>query len=101
MTNLDIIIQEALANNIFTEEQIEGYLTEGDLPLKTYLSWKNAGYQIKKGEKAVLSTKLWKVRPKKKREEDTDRNEEDQEQFILVPAHLFTLDQVVKIGEMQ
>lgn len=102
MTNLDIIIQEAINHNIFTEEQIEGYLSEGSLPLKTYLSWKNEGYQIKKGEKAVLSTKLWKLRPKKKTAEQEKQDEQEQEeQFILVPAHLFTREQVVKIGEQQ
>ena len=50
MTNLEIIISEAVKQGIFSEEQIEAYLIEGDLPLKTYKSWKEAGFIVRKGQ---------------------------------------------------
>ena len=93
MTNLEIVINEALAKEIFTEEQVEGYISEGDIPLKTFKEWQKAGFMVKRGQKARLETRLWKLCPGKKEEE----NVESSERFILVPAYLFTKDQVFKI----
>lgn len=96
MTNLEIVIRDAVASNIFTETQIEGYLSEGDLPLKTYRSWRNAGFIVKKGEQARLKTRLWQqCKPKKNSKDKDDKNEN----FILVPTYLFTSDQVVPVRE--
>ena len=97
MTNIEIVISEALNNGIFTEEQIEGFLSEGgDIPLKTYRAWQDSGFTVRKGQKAKLETKLWKKKMPKK---NIKKNEEEgKEKFILVPAYLFSLEQVVKIG---
>lgn len=99
MTNLEIVIGEAINHGVFTEEQIQGYLSEGDLPLKTFKSWQDAGYTVRKGQKARLQTKLWQLKAKKKKEAAESQEDEKNEKFILVPAYLFTLDQVAKIGE--
>ena len=99
MTNLEIVIGEAINQGVFTEEQIQGYLSEGDLPLKTFKSWQDAGYTVRKGQKARLQTKLWQLRNKKKKETEDSKDEVKNDTFILVPAYLFTLDQVAKIGE--
>jgi len=97
MTNLEIVISEALANGIFTEEQIEAYISEGDIPLKTYKSWHDAGFIVRKGQKARLQTRLWQLRAKKKSDENEEEN--NKERFILVPAYLFTADQVARIAD--
>lgn len=99
MTNLEIVIGEALTQGVFTEEQIQGYLSEGDLPLKTFKSWQDAGYIVRKGQKARLQTKLWQLKPKKKKDDAGDPEDDKNERFILVPAYLFTMDQVTKIGD--
>lgn len=50
MTNTEIIINEALANGLYTEEQIENILASGHMiPLHTFKAWKDAGYIVKKG----------------------------------------------------
>ena len=97
MTNLEIIISEAVKQGIFSEEQIEAYLIEGDLPLKTYKSWKEAGFIVRKGQKAKLRTKLWQLKVPDKKKENEEK--EITESFILAPAYLFTADQVVPITE--
>lgn len=61
MTNADIIISDAILGEVMTEEEIAEYLDEtGVLPLNTYQRWKALGYQVKKGEKSVLTSYLWK-----------------------------------------
>lgn len=98
MTNKEIIIAEALQNKIFTEEQIKAFLSEsGDIPLKTFNAWMECGYMVRKGQKARVQTKLWKLTKKKQDNEENEK--EKKEKFILVPAFLFTLDQVVRIGD--
>ena len=43
MTNTEIIINEALANGLYTEEQIENILASGHMiPLHTFKAWKDA-----------------------------------------------------------
>lgn len=92
MTNLEIVIRDAIAAQIFTKEQVDGYLSEGDLPLKTFREWLNTGFVIKRGEKARLKTRTWQPCKKKK---DSDKSEK----FILVPTYLFTADQVIPLSE--
>lgn len=96
MTNLQIIANEVVTNNLLTEAQVEEMIMKyGQLPYKTFAEWKYLGYKIKKGSKAVIKTKLWKKVKEKKAKED----EEDTTKFILVNASLFSADQVEKIVE--
>ena len=45
MTNTEIIINEALANGLYTEEQIADILASGHMiPLHTFKAWKDNGY---------------------------------------------------------
>lgn len=93
MTNQDIICTEAIAHNIYTKEQVEALIsTFTDLGLHTYGDWKNLGYQVRKGEKARIKTKLWK----KTKNKETGK-EEKESKFYLCTAYLFTKDQVDKI----
>lgn len=95
MTNLEIVASEVIANELMTEEEVERILLGfGTLPFMTYQEWKYNGYQVKKGSKAVIKTKLWKMVKNKKESKD----EEDSSKFILVPASLFSKDQVEKIA---
>ncbi|MCY8256475.1 ArdC family protein [Bacillus spizizenii] len=71
--------------------------------LKTFNEWSNAGYIVKKGEKAFLTVDLWK--PFVKKLTDKDGNPEidektgkqkEEKRFMLKTSHLFTADQVEK-----
>lgn len=97
MTNLNIIVNEAVANKIFTkEEAIEIIKERGELPIHTFQAWKSKGYIVKKGEKAKIATRLWKF--KKGTVENDDGKEEERENYYLCKAYLFTEEQVEKIA---
>ena len=93
MTNEKIIINEAIRHEIYTEhEVIEILKTGANLPIHTYAAWRSMGYQVQKGEKAAIKTKLWKPVTKKNKE-----SEENEVKMIMVNAALFTKEQVQKI----
>ena len=63
--------------------------------VKTYSLFKNGkkrGYSVKKGEKAFISTNLWKPVMKKDKESGTEKRI-----MIMTKASLFTAGQVKKI----
>lgn len=103
MNNISIIIEAALMEGIWTPEQVEEYITAGEgLPLKTFAEWKKAGYVVKKGESAVLKTRLWQMKKKKKSaDEQTDGEDKDKNDFYLCPAHLFSAEQVVPMEKKE
>lgn len=102
MTNSQIIINEAIANGIYTMEEVEAILETGHMiPVHTFQTWKNAGYIVKKGEHAKITTRLWKFSGKKagKAESDADMDgEADNSHYYLAKAFLFTAEQVEKIA---
>ena len=59
--------------------------------LYTYQEWKQRGYQVQKGQKAILTTKLWKQVTKKIEGIETKK-------FYLVNASLFHESQVQPIA---
>ena len=59
VTNVEIIEMECLLNGIIEE-------------VHTYAKWKSLGFQVKRGEKALIQTMLWKKVTKKKGAEDTE-----------------------------
>ena len=96
MTNIQIVASEVITNNIMTKEEVEEMLsTKGWLPFMTYEEWKYNGYQVKKGSKAVIKTKLWKQ--VKRKNEEGEEEKTLLKKFILVNASLFSMDQVEKI----
>ena len=98
MTNLEIIAAEAIANKIYTKEEVESIMSQGYvLPIHTFAIWKSMGYIVKKGEHAKIITKLWKMTNKKEVDEDTDEIK-DKHHMYLVKSYLFTKDQVEKIS---
>ena len=93
MTNNQIIFNEVVANGIMTENEALEILESGyRLPVHTYAEWQRMGYQVQKGEKAAIKTKLWK--PVTKKDKETDEKEI---KMIMVTAALFTNKQVAKI----
>ena len=78
----------------------------------TYSMWKSLGYQVKKGEKALFQTMLWKKKTKKSKKDDTENkvenveNEEGKEKknndyFFLAKSSMFGRSQVelITVGD--
>ncbi len=99
MNNITIIYNEILKNKLMTKPELEKYIKEnGDIPpYRTFKEWNKIGYQIQKGEKARIITKLWYLK-KGKIDKTKEMSEENTtEKFILVKSYLFDIDQVKKI----
>ena len=91
-TNQEIILAEVLTRGI-TED------------VHTYTKWKSLGYQVKKGEKALFQTRLWKKKNSKakKENEKTDTENENNEikdnsYFFLAKSSMFGRSQVELIS---
>lgn len=70
-------------------------LVEEPEAIHTYATWKQLGYQVKKGQKAKASFLIWKYVEGKKQEES---EEEPDSKMFMKKAHFFTMDQVEKIA---
>ena len=85
MTNAEIILSEQVLHNISED-------------LHTFAKWKALGYTVKKGEKAAVQTKLWKMTKKKAKADDDKQDgedvEEQQNHYYLAKAFLFKRSQV-------
>ena len=69
-------------------------LIEEPEAIHTYATWKELGYQVKKGEKAKATFTIWKyVKPKKK-----DDQEEPESKMFMTKASFFTIEQTEKIA---
>ena len=99
MTNLQIIASEAIANNIYTEQEVEKIIGAGyRLPIHTFAEWKRMGYIVRKGEHATITTRLWKFTNKKQDAADDADGNQEPDHYYLAKAFLFTKDQVEKIA---
>ena len=67
--------------------------------LHTFQKWKEMGFKVKKGEHATVCTKLWKLKTKKYT--DTNGEEKAENNFFLVKAYLFKLNQVERINSKE
>lgn len=84
MTNAQIIYNEMVKNKI-----------DLNLVLHTYARWKQLGYVVKRGEKAILCAYLWKM-TKNKKETEKDEDEEHRGMY-LCKSYLFSNKQVEQI----
>lgn len=84
MTNMEIIQSECM---------MIGFEWTGE-NLFTFAEWQSRGMKIIKGQKAIIKTKLWK--PVIKVDKETGKTESH---FILVPASLFSEDQVEPMSD--
>lgn len=102
MTNAQIIINEAIANGIYTKEEVEAILESGRMiPVHTFQTWKSAGYAVRKGEHAKITTRLWKFSTKKAGQGEADADadgEAENSHYYLAKAFLFTAEQVERIA---
>ena len=100
MTNLQIITNSAVANGLFTEEEVRAIFASGGvLPLFTFKEWKRRGYQVRRGEHAALTCDIWRHKEKKGSipMEDGNDKEVDESHFYKHKAFLFTKEQVDRI----
>ena len=79
-------------------------LSEGiEPPLHTLQGWASRGFKIKKGDHAIVETKLWKKKKKSKKESDQSDSDEPSTQipangdFYMCRSFLFGMEQVEKI----
>lgn len=79
-TGNEIVVQND-AGSLVTIKETE--------PLHTFAHWKALGFIVKKGEKAVTKTKLWKYKTNK----DKETGEEESHMYMFTSA-LFSESQV-------
>ena len=69
-----------------------------DLILKTYQDWKRLGYQVKKGEKSVMTCMIWFPKKSKVVKSDADSEEVNDGSFFKSKAFFFSQNQVERIA---
>ena len=84
-----------LENADGTKQQIE----EPE-PIHTFANWKELGYSVKKGEKAVAKFPIWKHTSKTVTDEETNEEKEKTAMYMKVAA-FFKFSQVEKIEEKE
>lgn len=103
MKNSEIIVKEAIQAGLYTEDEVKRILQkDGCLPLHTFEGWKQKyGLVVKKGEHAVITTKLWRRKTQKEEEKENPKERENKTSYHMVKAFLFTREQVepIKIKE--
>lgn len=105
MTNAQIIFNESIrlmeegilegTGQKMTVKYDDGTTKELEIPeqIHTYQRWKELGYQVQKGQKAIASFVIWKHTSKKK--EDTD---EEENKMFMKKASFFKMSQVEAIA---
>lgn len=66
--------------------------------IHSYSRWREYGYNVRKGEKAVTGVEIWKYAEKKNEEKDGDEDE-GVERIFKKKAFFFTFSQVEPIRE--
>lgn len=89
MKNFEIIEQEMLNAGLDPETDV----------IDTFAGWKKKGFSVKKGAKAVFTTRIWKPKTKAEIEKEKAEAEENDEpalinRFKFVPASYFLQEQV-------
>ena len=70
-----------------------------DEEVHTFAMWKSLGYQVKRGEKALFQTMLWKMKKGKKQDDNNEDQQDDKEvkkynNFFMAKSSLFGRSQV-------
>lgn len=90
MTNVEIIESariKLVANGIISEDE----------ELHTYKYWRQLGYQVFKGEKAVVSLNIWKALSRKSEDDDDEGKKPATGKMIYKKAFFFSTKQVFKL----
>lgn len=116
MTNAQIIFNnsiELLNNGIIkgtgkymTMKLDDGTEKQQEIPeeIHTYAAWKQLGFQVKKGSKAVASFTIWKYAEKTAKDDngqialDENGDEISTSSMFMKKASFFTVNQVEKIA---
>lgn len=109
MTNQMIILLESI--KLMDEGKIKGSGIKGlnpdgkeiELPeaIHTYQIWKQLGFQVKKGEKAVAQFPIWKHTSKATEEIDENGDPKVKENMFLKTSSFFTKAQVEPIKKKE
>ena len=92
MSNDEIILRATAAHLGIEIDEAASMMMLGALPVfHTYEAWKEAGYQVQKGQKAAFSAVIWKMTHKK----DDEGNIFDK--LIMKQAYFFGQHQVKPI----
>lgn len=65
--------------------------------IHTFQFWKDAGYRVRKGAKAVIELGIWKLATKKRKADDED--DDEKAHFFLKRSWFFSRSQVDKIAK--
>jgi hypothetical protein len=107
MTNADIIFNESqrlakegiigYTGKVFIFEDADGNQIEvkETEPIHTFAAWKQMGYKVKKGEKAVAQFTIWKHKSGKV---DEETGEQGKDKMFMKKASFFTREQVEAIA---
>lgn len=105
MTNAQIIFNESqrlaaegiikYTGRVFKTQGMDGaeITVKETEAIHTYNAWKEMGFQVQKGQKAVAQFVIWKYKGKV----DEETGEEDGKMFMK-KASFFTIDQVAAIA---
>lgn len=114
MTNAMIILNESVrlmeegvikgTGEFITVENSDGTTRELEMPEKihTFQKWKQLGYSVKKGEKAIAKFPIWKHTTKEKPAEELTGNpieDAPTTNMFMKMSAFFTFAQVEKIAE--
>ena len=102
MNNFEIIVNDVINANLMTLEEVQSRISNGeDIPFHTFNAWRKMGYQVQKGEKAVLVSRIWDAKYYKKLKEfrENGGKEEEAPHMWKCNAYLFSKEQVAPIGE--
>lgn len=83
------------AKVINADGEEEEVVVEEAEPIHTYAGWKERGYQVQKGEKAIAQFTIWKHVTKKAKKE----GEEDEQKMFMKKASWFKFSQVAPIEQ--
>lgn len=101
MNNTMIICNELVNHKIYTEEALIEMLEKGIMPpCHSYNEWKRYGFQVKKGEKATIRTRLWTYNNKPVEAVEGEEAKPSRN-FYLNYAYLFLANQVEAIKDAQ
>lgn len=88
--------------NIITLAMLNAKLDPMTVVVDTYAGWKRKGYAVRRGEKAVFQTKIWKPIKQLSKQEQAEMEKADEStrkqyrKLWLVNAAFFTAEQVEK-----
>ena len=104
--NSSAIMAAGIEAKVITPVQLLEYMQTGKMPaIHTFDVWKNAGYRVKKGEKAAFQARIWKYTEKVNTETEEEQTKETEEKkghdFIKKTAYFFTAEQVEKMPEIK